>query len=206
MRLGDEALQRDTKGMFRFNPGKEEKSVPNYNTYTIRKCNTCPIAKDDKPGSLARFIPSNEVCAACEIVHRCYAYKAKSERAIERTHYLHEMKPLLTKRYAKSISDGTTIQVGFTAYGNKHLFSDTFGRSRVLTKDDLKDLDTLLANAVYDGESELTHPRNDDIQHFYYFKTSLREHEIRLNVAKEAKMRTNGFIRVSYYLYSINDI
>lgn len=206
MRLGDEALQRDTKGMFRFNPGKEEKSIPDYNPYTIRKCNTCPIAKGGTSGSLAKFVPSNEVCAACEIAHRCYADKDKSERAIERTHYLHEMKPLLTKRYSKSISDDGIIQVGFTAYGNKHIFSDTFGRSKVLTKDDLKNLDSLLANAIYDGESELTHPRKDDIQHFYYFKTSLREHEIRLNVAKEAKMRTNGSIRVSYFLYSVNDI
>lgn len=206
MRLGDEALQRDTKGMFRFNPGKEEKSIPDYNPYTIRKCNTCPIAKGSKSGSLAKFVPSNEVCAACEIAHRCYADKAKSERAIERTHYLHEMKPLLTKRYAKSISDDTSIQVGFTAYGNKHLFSDTFGRSRVLTKDDLKDLDTLLANAVYDGESELTHPRNDDIQHFYYFKTSLRGHEIRLNVAKKVETFRNRQTHISHFLYSINDL
>lgn len=206
MQLGDVALQRDTKGMFHFNPGKEEKSVPDYNPYTIRKCNLCPIAKGGKGGKLARFVPSNDVCAACEIIHRCYADRAKSERAIERTHYLHEMEPLLNKRYAKSISDNATIQVGFTTYGNKHLFSDTFGRSRMLTKDDLKDLGSLLANAVFDGDSELTHSRNDNIQHFYYFKTSLRGQEIRLNVAKEVKMRSNGFIRVSYFLYSVNDI
>lgn len=70
MRLGDEALQRDTKGMFRFNPGKEEKSIPDYNPYTIRKCNTCPIAKGGKSGNLAKLAPpDNAVCAACHEIH-----------------------------------------------------------------------------------------------------------------------------------------
>ena len=81
MRLGDEALQRDTKGIFRFNVGKEGKSVPDYNPYTIRRCNTCPIAKGSKgrlsaarsveAEYLACFVPDNEVCAACVLVHRC---------------------------------------------------------------------------------------------------------------------------------------
>lgn len=72
MRLGDEALQRDTKGMFRFNPGKEEKSIPDYNPYTIRKCNTCPIAKGSKSEKLTRLTPpDNAVCTACQLVHQC---------------------------------------------------------------------------------------------------------------------------------------
>lgn len=71
MRLGDEALQRDTKGIFRFNAGREGKSVPDYNPYTIRKCSTCPIAKGGKTGSLAAFIPDNEVCKACMLVRQC---------------------------------------------------------------------------------------------------------------------------------------
>lgn len=71
MRLGDEALQRDTKGIFRFNPGLEQKTVPDYNPYTIRKCNTCPVAKGGKGGALAAFIPDNEMCAACRWIHKC---------------------------------------------------------------------------------------------------------------------------------------
>lgn len=70
MRLGDEALQRDSKGIFRFNAGKEGKSVPDYNPYTIRKCSTCPIAKGAKGGKLAAFIPDNEVCKACVLFHQ----------------------------------------------------------------------------------------------------------------------------------------
>lgn len=71
MRLGDEALQRDAKGIFRFNAGKEGKSVPDYNPYTIRRCSTCPVAKGGRGGKLARFVPDNEVCAACVRIHQC---------------------------------------------------------------------------------------------------------------------------------------
>lgn len=204
MRLGDEALQRDSKGIFRFNAGKEGKSVPDYNPYTIRRCRNCDVAKGK--AKLARFTPDNEVCRACVIFHQCAGDAEKSAVAIERKHYLHEMEPLLTRSCSKTISDGSSIPVGFSTYGNKHLFSDTFGRSSVLTKEDLKDLATLIENATFLDDSALTHPRSDDIQHFYYFKTSLRGVEIRINVAKMVKIRSNGRARISYFVYSVNDI
>lgn len=69
MALGEEALQRDTKGIFHFNPGKENKTVPDYNPYTIRRCRDCEIAK----GKLKlTFVPDNELCAACKCLHSCY--------------------------------------------------------------------------------------------------------------------------------------
>ena len=67
MALGEEALQRDTKGIFHFNPGKEGKSVPDYNPYTIRKCKSCDIAKG-KLNTAKPFIPENEMCAACKLI------------------------------------------------------------------------------------------------------------------------------------------
>ena len=67
MALGEEALQRDTKGIFHFNPGKEGKSVPDYNPYTIRKCKNCDIAKG-KLNTEKPFIPENEMCAACKLI------------------------------------------------------------------------------------------------------------------------------------------
>lgn len=205
MRLGDEALQRDPKGIFRFNAGKEGKSVPDYNPYTIRRCTTCPIAKGGNGRKLA-FAPDNEVCQACSIFRECVGDAEKSARAIERKHYMREMAPLLGRRCAKPIADGSDIQIGFSSYGNKHLFSDTFGRSSVLSKDDLKNLDTLLEHSIYDGESGLTHTRNDGIEHFYYFKTTLRGQEIRLNIAKQVETDPHGRTRTSYFLYSVNDI
>lgn len=125
--------------------------------------------------------------------------------ALHGTHYLHEMEPLLHIRHEKPI-DGGTIKVGFSTYGNKHLFSDTFGRSRVLLKEDLKDLGTLLENSTYIDDSALTHSRRDDIVHFYYYKAELHGRTVRLNVAKEVEELNNGRILVKYYLYSINDI
>ena len=202
LRLGQQATAKDTRGIFRFNSGKERKTFPDYNPYTIQRCRDCDLAKGKM--KLA-FVPDNEVCAACELLHRCAGDNEKSSTAIERTHYLHEMEPLLQIRHEKPIDEGT-IKVGFSTYGNKHLFSDTFGRSRVLLKEDLKDLGALLENSTYIDDSALTHPRADNIEHFYYYKAELHGRTVRLNVAKEVKHRDSGHIVIKYYLYSINDI
>ena len=202
MTRGADATGKDTKGIFQFNPGIQQKTFPDYNPYTIKRCRDCDIAK----GKLKlAFVPDNEVCAACELLHRCAGDNEKSATAIERTHYLHEMEPLLQIRHDKPIDEGT-IKVGFSTYGNKHLFSDTFGRSRVLLKEDLKDLGALLENSTYIDDSALTHPRADNIEHFYYYKAELHGRTVRLNVAKEVKHRDSGHIVIKYYLYSINDI
>ncbi len=76
MRLGDEALQRDSKGIFRFNPGLEQKTVPDYNPYTIRRCRDCDIAKGKS--KLSRKLPENGLCEACIVIRR-YLDKEKRE-------------------------------------------------------------------------------------------------------------------------------
>ena len=202
MALGEEALQRDTKGIFHFNPGKEDKTVPDYNPYTIRRCRDCNIAK----GKLKlTFVPDNELCAACKLLHKCVGDKEKSERAIERTHYLHEMEPLLEKSNILK-TENKEIKVGFTKEGNKHLFSDTFGRSSVLTKEDLASLDQALQTATFIESSGLTHPRKDNIDRFFYYEAEIRGHKVKLNVARKVERKSNGFVRVTHFLYSINDI
>lgn len=202
MALGELATGKDTKGIFRFNSGKEQKTVPDYNPYTIRRCKDCDIAQ----GKLKlAFIPDNELCAACKILHKCVGDRAKSQTAIERTHYMHEMEPLLSRKVEKTI-EGGRLNVGFTKEGNKHLYADTFGRTRIVSKDDLKDLATYLENAEYIEDSTLTHPRTDNIEHFYYFKAQVNGRWVRLNVAKHVNRRNNGHVIVKYFLYSINDI
>lgn len=202
MALGEEALQRDSKGIFHFNAGKEQKTVPDYNPYTIRKCRDCDVAK----GKLKlAFVPDNELCAACKLLHRCVGDKEKSERAIERTHYLHTMEPLL-KKHETLKAEGKDIRVGFTTYGNKHLFADTFGRSSVLTKDDLASLDEVLHGAVFLEASPLTHPRTDGIDRFFYYEGTIRGRKVRLNVAKQVWKQRSGYVQETYFLYSINDI
>ena len=68
MARGEEALQSDTKGIFRFNPGKQQKAVPDYNPYTIKRCRDCDIAKGKT--NLA-FVPENQLCEACRLVRQC---------------------------------------------------------------------------------------------------------------------------------------
>lgn len=68
MSRGESALEDDKKGIFLFNSGKEEKTVPDYNAYTIRRCRDCDIAKGKT--NLA-FVPENELCQACKLIHLC---------------------------------------------------------------------------------------------------------------------------------------
>jgi SPP1 gp7 family putative phage head morphogenesis protein len=70
---GNEALQRDSRGIFRFNPGIEGKSVPDYNPYTIRRCRDC----DKSKLMLARFVPESDLCAACQLVRSCESLRAE---------------------------------------------------------------------------------------------------------------------------------
>ena len=117
------------------------------------------------------------------------------------------MEPLLkVKEDLPTKDNGITIRVGFSTYGNKHLFSDTFGRSTVLRKEDLKDLGIIIKNVTFIDDASLSHPRADNITHFYYYKAELHGCAIRLNVAKEVRFRPNGKPRTRYYLYSVNDI
>lgn len=76
MARGEDALQRDTKGIFHFNPGKEQKSMPDYNPYTIRRCRDCDVAKGK--AKLARPL-DNELCDACRKIHQCWRRKIESE-------------------------------------------------------------------------------------------------------------------------------
>lgn len=68
MTLGEEATAGDTRGIFHFNPGIEQKAFPDYNPYTIKRCRDCDIAK----GNLTlAYIPDNELCAACKLIRAC---------------------------------------------------------------------------------------------------------------------------------------
>lgn len=77
MALGEEATGNDTRGIFHFNPGIEQKAFPDYNPYTIKRCRDCDIAK----GKLKlAFVPENELCAACRIVRALANADARQTR------------------------------------------------------------------------------------------------------------------------------
>lgn len=189
-------------GMFRFNPGKQRKIFPDYNPYTIKRCNNCDLAREKY--SLT-FMPSNEACAGCQLLRECFKNKAKSQEAKLRKHYLYKMERLLNQKYLLDAS-GRMIQVGFRPDENKHLYSDAVSRSRVLQRDDLEYLDTFLKNAKYKREGEITHPRKDSIQYFYYFQAELHNKMVRLNIAQRIKAKDNGKMGKELFLYSINDV
>jgi len=104
------------------------------------------------------------------------------------------MRPLLKKKIKKKVG-GKEIVIGFTSYGNSHLYSDTFDRARGFKKEDLKDLDKALKNSTYVKSAPLSKPRKDNISKFYYFKD--KDKELYYNVAEERRGR-----RVSRYLFS----
>lgn len=88
-RQNDDANPKEQ--FFRFNPGIERKTFPDYNPYTISRCRDCDIAKGNL--NLARpFIPENEVCQTCKLLRKCYEGKTrKSElQRIEENRKLYE--------------------------------------------------------------------------------------------------------------------
>ena len=200
MKAGDKATEGKYAEMFRFNPGKQRAAYPAYNSYTIRKCATCK-----KNGLKLAKIPSNELCAACPIIRECAGDIAKSQAAIERKHYLREMQPLLKKKVVLEI-DGVKKSIGFTKEGNKHLYSDTFGRSSVLKPDDLAHLDNVLKQSVYVSTSDrLSHARKDKVKRFFYLKGEINGKTVYLNVAEAEFENRDGKKKYDRFLYSVTD-
>lgn len=96
---------------------------------------------------------------------------------------------------------GRNISIGFTSYGNKHLFSDTFRRSKTFQRGDLLNLPNLLRTSKYVSSSGLSKERKDKIKKFHYFKAQLHGNQVFLNVAEESNNRKVG----RRYLYSVTD-
>lgn len=64
MTRGAQAMKGDKWHMFSWNPGKEGKSVPDYNPYTIQQCSNCDVAKGKM--SLAKPLDC-DLCKACQM-------------------------------------------------------------------------------------------------------------------------------------------
>lgn len=77
MSRGEEAFANNEKlNMFRFNSGIQGKTMPDYNPYTIKRCNDCDVAKG-KLG-LVNEIVDNQLCAACRLNHQCWSRKEEN--------------------------------------------------------------------------------------------------------------------------------
>ena len=101
MARGEEALQSDKKGIFRFNPGKQQKAVPDYNPYTIKRCRDCDIAKGKV--NLA-FVPENELCEACKLVRECWRNKKNDTKETFITCPTDKGKLRVSSLHGKSVS------------------------------------------------------------------------------------------------------
>ena len=117
---------------------------------------------------------------------------------------MHEMEPLLKKKVVVN-GNGHNMTVKFNKMGNKHLYSDTFCRTNTVQKEDLKDLDKLLANAKFIKKSGLSKPRKDEVKRFYYYEAQLHGKYVYLNVAEESTTLSNGQIKHYRFLYSVTD-
>ena len=73
MSRGEEVLNGEKLSIFRFNSGKQGKTMPDYNPYTIKRCNDCDVAKGG--GIKLNFVPENELCAACRLIHQQQAQR-----------------------------------------------------------------------------------------------------------------------------------
>lgn len=79
------ATSDDKKGIFQFNSGKQQKAVPDYNAYTIRRCRDCIIPKESKDMNLASkgLKPLNtDLCKACQLIRIVNAGSAKKIRKL----------------------------------------------------------------------------------------------------------------------------
>ena len=102
---GKEALDGERFNIFRFNSGKQQKAVPDYNPYTIKRCNDCDVAR----GKIDLAIPDNEVCAACKRIRTCALNRdkslvcAKKTAAISNsTNFIRKSAALKTGKYFQS--------------------------------------------------------------------------------------------------------
>lgn len=160
MSRGDEALNGDRYNIFRFNSGKQQKAMPDYNPYTIRRCNDCDVAKGN--GVKLAFVPDNELCAACKIVRACIKDDAKQ-----------------TKRKAKSLqgsyieNDGLRHKVSISKNSIKEWINQPFKYVNEKNKM-LLEMKSAFKNSAYLGTAD-NHKGIKDVVRSHIFETKVKD-------------------------------
>ena len=97
MSRGEEAMNGERYNIFRFNSGKQGKTMPDYNPYTIRRCNDCDVAKGGGV-KLGAFVPDYQLCRGCVKIRECYENREKAngdqnltKRTKEEKHVIYSM-------------------------------------------------------------------------------------------------------------------
>ena len=122
LRRGQEALAKDTKGMFRFNSGKQGKTFPDYNPYTIKDCNTCTRKLE-----LGADLAPNQLCQACPLI-RSMAKKESTDALTEQDRFGIRK---ASEEWADRHLPEMTLPTGQKA---KRLVVDNNGRSLIVSK------------------------------------------------------------------------
>lgn len=160
MRLGNQALAKDKKGMFRFNPGKQEKVFPDYNPYTISKCMNCT-----KKLTLAKSVPDPALCAACPIIRGNADYDmerygkgaVRIHRLVDRNASDYEKVYSVAKEFAKN---GSAVDVLPKVHSKSHLYKKIYG-DLIGTKYEGKCPDLKIDGKFYEHEGYTSaNPRN----------------------------------------------
>ncbi len=169
---GEEALQKDTRGIFRFNSGKQGKTFPDYNPYTISRCRDCDIAQGKV--NLA-YIPDNELCNACLVIRQIEQQQCRptdeQKREIRDAAFTWADRHLDTVQLSTGPAKRTVIvniDTGDHLLVGKKFFTETYAKahnSRKLaeTMRLVTEFGEWLPNAIYTGAEEGRH-------HDYQFK------------------------------------
>ena len=204
MALGEEATGKDTKGIFHFNPGIEQKTIPDYNPYTIKRCRDCDIAK----GNLTlAYIPENELCEACKLLHELQERERRQRLNNEERSRARDYAVAWADRHLPSVQlfsgEAKRLLIVNSESGdeiivNKKFFSETYAKNiRNRRIADTMHLTTLvnewLPNAEFITEEEgMHHPYP-----FKVFHANYQGHDIEC----KAKVGSDGI-----YLYTMRII
>lgn len=191
------------------NPAETGRIFSDKGPFFPSSCASCPFASMLQAAKETDLTASRKkdcynCSAAKKVVEKAQETKPMSKTAMLRHKYMKEMEVLLDKKVVLN-ADGQDITVSFNQKGNEHLYSDTFKRSKVLKKEDLKHLDKTLAESKYVDQAKLSKTRGDKIRHFYYYKAKIRDKVVYLNIAETEHINKKGKIKHDRFLYSVTD-
>ena len=156
MARGESALELDKKGMFRFNAGMEQKTMPDYNPYTIKRCKDC----DMNNGNMKLvFVPENELCAACKLVRTLANADAKQikkqAKPLQGTVITNNEFPFPVNISKRTLQEWTNQPYKF--YHEKNLMlldiNNVFAKAKYLgTADNHKGIPHLIQSHIFETE------------------------------------------------------
>lgn len=138
MQRAEQALQQDKKGMFHFNPGKTGKSFPDYNPYTLRRCNSCDVAKGELKLAY-QFANDNQLCQACQFLRRMRGEEPFRRLDGNERKQIHDSALAWADRHLPKVPmpDGTegarlTVKTadGYELHIGKKFFNETFSKCK----------------------------------------------------------------------------